>query len=88
MGTSCVLAHRMLKLYKLAASNEGCTEKAGNCVVKFPRFKEKMNNYKTKEYKLTRVINYIVYWQKTPDENEIKLIRPELMFEKQSAPTL
>lgn len=75
---------------KLTVSSEGCTDKDGNCVVKFSNsFKEKINEYETKGYKLTdSVINYIVYWQKSDEENEIRIILPELKFEKQEAPAV
>jgi len=39
----------------------------------------KENNYELKSAK----VNFIVYWQKEGEEKEVKIILPELYFEKQ-----
>jgi ATP-dependent DNA helicase RecQ len=67
---------------KLMVNNDGCFDKAGNCIVKFSNsFKEQIINYQNKGYKLTEsVINYLLYWQKEELEDEIRIVLPELKF--------
>ena len=69
---------------KLMVNNDGCFDKAGNCIVKFSNdFKEQIIDFQSKGYKLTEsVINYIVYWQKEDSEDEIRIVLPELRFRK------
>jgi ATP-dependent DNA helicase RecQ len=72
----------------LKASLDGCFDSNGNCIVKFSNsFKEKINEYEGKGYKLTESkVNYIVYWLKEELEKEIQIVLPELKFIKHDAP--
>lgn len=74
---------------KLTANNEGCMDKNGNFVVKFSQsLKRKISDHEKKGYKLSdSEVNYIIYWQKEDMETEVKIVLPELKFEKQDAPT-
>ena len=69
---------------KLAVNNEGCIDERGNFIVKFSnQFKEKILDYENSGFKLVSAeINYVVYWQKEDTEIDIKIILPELKFEK------
>lgn len=61
-----------------------CRNARGQTVLKFSnRFiseivKQKENNYNL----ISAKVNFIVYWQKEGDERELKIILPELYFEK------
>lgn len=74
---------------ELIPNNDGCYDKNGNCIVKFSNsYKEKIIEFEKTGYKLSESkINYIVYWKKEEQENEILIILPELKFKKQEAPT-
>lgn len=69
---------------KLQVSRDGCFDSSGNCIVKFSTdYKEKLNAYENKGYKLTESkVNYIVYWFKEELKKEIKIVLPELKFVK------
>ncbi len=73
----------------LIPNNDGCYDKNGNCIVKFSnRYKEKIIEYEKTGYKLSESkINYIVYWQKENQVDEILIVLPELKFKKQDAIT-
>ena len=68
----------------LKVNNEGCTNDAGDYLVKFSnRFKEKLVQFKNNGFKLsTATINFVVYWQKEDTEREIEIILPELRLER------
>lgn len=69
---------------ELIVNSNGCSDKNGNCVVKFSNsYKKKIIEFETKGYKLSAAkINYIVYWRKEDLEDEILIILPELKFRK------
>ena len=69
---------------KLVVNKDGCSDKNGNCILKFSkRFNEKINDYESKGYILTESeINYIVYWKKEEMKNEILIVLPQLIFQK------
>ena len=68
----------------LTVNNKGCIDNTGNFVAIFSKcFKEKIVTLESKGYKLKRArINYIVYWKKEDSDREIKIILPQLYFEK------
>ncbi len=72
----------------LIPNNDGCFDKNGNCIVKFSNgYKEKIIEYEKTGYKLSESkINYIVYWQKENQVDEILIVLPELKFIKQDVP--
>ena len=74
----------------LKASIDGCFDGNGNCILKFSNtFKEKINEYEGKGYKLTESkINYIDYWLKEELEGVMQIILPELKFIKHDTPTM
>ncbi len=74
---------------ELIPNNDGCYDKNGNCIVKFSNsYKEKIIEYEKMGYKLSESkINYIVYWKKEEQENEILIVLPELKFKKHDAIT-
>ena len=69
---------------KLEVNKDGCSDKNGNCIVKFSKkFIEKISDYESKGYMLTESeINYIVYWKKEEMKNEIMIVLPQLIFHK------
>jgi ATP-dependent DNA helicase RecQ len=64
--------------------DEGYANKNGDLVLKFSRkFTEKLNAQESKGYKLKTVkVNFVLYWKKPDAQNEIKIILPELHFER------
>lgn len=75
---------------ELIANNNGCSDKNGNCIIKFSNsYKERIIEFEKSGYKLSESkINYIVYWQKEELDDEILIILPELKFRKHDAPIL
>lgn len=73
---------------ELNPNNDGCSDKNGNCIIKFSNsYKEKIIEFEKAGYKLSESkINYIVYWKKEELEDEILIILPELKFKKHDAP--
>lgn len=68
----------------LAIKDDKCMDSNGNFVLKFSKqFVEQIENMKAKNYNLKRAkVNFIVYWYKEETEQEVKIILPELYFEK------
>lgn len=56
----------------------------GQSVLKFStKFKEKIDEMKSRHYKLKSVkVNFVLYWLKEGASQEIKIVLPELYFEK------
>ncbi|WP_194767762.1 RecQ family ATP-dependent DNA helicase [Tamlana sp. I1] len=69
---------------ELIVSNDGCSDKKGNCVIKFSNnFKVKILEFEKSGYQLSESkINYILYWQKEELEHEILIVLPEIKFKK------
>jgi ATP-dependent DNA helicase RecQ len=61
-----------------------CLNSKGQSVLKFSQqFVKKMEEMKENNYKLMSVkVNFMVYWQKEGTEQEVKILLPELYFEK------
>lgn len=74
---------------ELKVTKDGCFDKNGNCVVKLSNsYKEKIIAFEKAGYKLSESkINYIVYWQKEEQEDEILIVLPELKFKKNDTST-
>lgn len=68
----------------LAVNPVGCNDSNGHCIIRFSNsFKEKIDSFESNGYKLKcAVVNYIVYWKKEDSDNDIKIILPELRFQK------
>ncbi|MEO6683186.1 MAG: ATP-dependent helicase [Ginsengibacter sp.] len=71
---------------KLIVKNGECTNMNGQSVLKFSRhFLSIIETQKTKGYHLREAkVNFIVYWKKEDSDQEIKIILPELIFEKRN----
>ncbi len=69
---------------QLLIKGDSCCDKNGNPLLKFSRqYLKKIDELKETGYELKSVtINYIVYWKKEDAEHEVKIILPELYFEK------
>jgi ATP-dependent DNA helicase RecQ len=65
-------------------NDKECLNSNGQSVLRFSQhFKKQLENLKEKNYKLKSVkVNFIVYWLKEGTELEVKIILPELLFEK------
>jgi ATP-dependent DNA helicase RecQ len=68
----------------LTLVNYECLNSSGQSVLKFSRqFIQKIEELKAKNYVLKSArVNLIVYWLKEGSEDEVKIILPELYFEK------
>lgn len=68
----------------LIMTEDGCANSNGDLVLKYSKkFIEIIETQKSKGYVLKSTkVNFIVYWQKEGTENEVKIILPELYFEK------
>jgi len=69
----------------LTLNNDECLNSKGQSVLKFSKqFINQLENIKANDYKMKSAkVNFIVYWLKEGEEQEVKIILPELYFEKQ-----
>lgn len=75
---------------KLKPTDDGCLDSAGHPILKFSmQFINQINILKQKGYDLKHArVNFIIYWEKEDSNKEIKIILPELYFEKQQPESL
>ena len=68
----------------LLINGDECKNPNGQSILKFSgHFLETIESLKQKNYKLKQAkVNFIVYWKKEDSEQEIKIILPELYFER------
>ena len=68
----------------LTINGDECTNVKGQSVLKFSRqFLTTIETQKQKGYHLKQAkVNFIVYWKKEDTEREVKIILPELYFER------
>ncbi|MDO0826026.1 RecQ family ATP-dependent DNA helicase [Desulfosporosinus nitroreducens] len=68
----------------LGVDGNGCHNSKGQAVVKFSRqFLKQIESMRQKNYvPKTAKIRFIVYWQKENTEREVRIVLPELYFEK------
>ena len=68
----------------LTLNNDECLNSKGQSVLKFSKqFINQVENIKTNDFMLKSAkVNFIVYWLKEGEEKEIKIILPEIYFEK------
>ncbi len=68
----------------LVVNDEGCLNSAGKTVLKFSKqFAKQLEVMKSNSYKLKSAkVNFIVYWQHEDTQQEVKIVLPELCFEK------
>ena len=61
-----------------------CTDQNGRTILKFSKeFTKRIEEYQQKGYKITKCkVNHVIYWTKEGSENEIKIVLPEVWFEK------
>lgn len=69
---------------ELQISDEGCTNEKGELVLKFSKkFLDKLTEIKANGFHLREArVNYIVYWKDDEKNIEVKIVLPELQFEK------
>lgn len=70
----------------LILNGDQCVNLHGQSILKFSQqFNNQIEGMKEKNYKLKSVkVNFIVYWKKEGMEHEIKVVLPEVYFEKVS----
>lgn len=68
----------------LTINGDECLDTKGKSVLKFSKlFVEQIESMKAKNYELKSAkVNFIVYWKKENAEQEVKIILPELYFER------
>ena len=68
----------------LTISDEGCKNEKGELVLKFSKkFLERLIEIKKSGFELKEAkVNFIVYWKKGDTEQEVKIILPELYFQR------
>lgn len=68
----------------LTLNGDECLNSKGQSVLKFSQhFVRQVESMKVKKYELKSVkVNFIIYWLKEGAEQEVKIILPELYFEK------
>jgi len=69
----------------ITISDEGCKNEKGELVLKFSKkFIDRLEEIKKNGFELREAkINFIVHWKAEDKEQEVKIILPELHFEKQ-----
>jgi len=77
--------NRLLSGESLRIKEEGCANLKDELVLKFSKkFLELLKTNVERGYNLKSAkVNFIVYWQNAESEKEVKIILPELLFEKQ-----
>lgn len=68
----------------LSINGDICMDTKGNSVLKFSKqFLGQIENMKAKNYELKSAkVNFVIYWKKEATEQEIKIVLPELYFER------
>jgi ATP-dependent DNA helicase RecQ len=79
--------HRFINMMSgdfLVLKEDGCANSNGDLVLKFSKsFLQTIDIQKRKGYEVKSAkINFIVYWKNDETEKEVKIILPELVFEK------
>ena len=71
----------------LTLKGEECLNSKGQSIAKFSmQFVNKIKSMKLKNYELKSAkVNFIVYWMKEGSEQEVKIILPEILFEKKQS---
>ena len=62
-----------------------CLDTEGRSVLRFSReFVKQVERMRAKRFELkSATVNFIVYWKKEGEEEETKIILPELLFERE-----
>ena len=78
------LVSRLTSGERLTVNGSECLNAEGACVLKFSQFfLKQMERMREKKYVLKSAsVNFIVYWLKEGAEQEVKIVLPELGFEK------
>lgn len=68
----------------LVVNWDGCADTQGNTILKFStRFVGHIENMQSKNYALKSAkVNFMVYWKKEDTTKEVRIILPELYFER------
>src|SRR5690554_4725843 len=69
----------------LSVHGNECLDTEGRSVLRFSReFVKQVERMRAKRFELkSATVNFIVYWKKEGEEEEIKIILPELLFERE-----
>lgn len=87
LGYFKYIQHSVSQLYSgetFILTSDGCMDVNGHIVLKFSkRFMTEIASKKSKNYTLkTAKVNFIIYWKAENAEHEIRIILPELSFER------
>lgn len=68
----------------LVVNKDGCSDSHGNAILKFStRFVRHIENMQSKGYLLRGAkVNFMVYWKKEDSVQEVKIVLPELYFQR------
>jgi ATP-dependent DNA helicase RecQ len=68
----------------LTLNGDECLDSNGKSVLRFSKqFMNQIDTMKTKNYELKSAkVNFIVYWKKEETKEDVKIILPELYFER------
>lgn len=71
---------------RLGVSTEGCCNEKGKLVLKFSKkFLEKLSELKAAGFEMKEAkVNFIVYWKDDEQDKEVKIVLPEIQFERVS----
>lgn len=71
----------------MSLSEEGCKNEKGEMVLKFSKkFLDKLAELKSNSFELKDAkVNFIVYWKAEDKEQEVKIVLPELYFERKNS---
>jgi ATP-dependent DNA helicase RecQ len=80
--------HALISGEPLFISEEGCKNKTGELVLKFSKsFLNAIEERKKNGYQpVNAKVNFIVYWKDEEKDKEVKIVLPEMQFEKSSPP--
>jgi len=91
LGYFAFIQHRVNNLLSgelIRIKEDGCANSSDEFVLKFSKkFLETIDKQANQGYKLKSAkVNFIVYWKNDEAEKEVKIVLPELYFEKQNDP--
>lgn len=79
------LVSQLISGDELVFNGDGCLNSKGQSVLKFSQqFVKQIQLMQERGYKLKKVkVNFIVYWLKTETQEEVRIVIPEVYFEKE-----
>ncbi len=84
MTLSCCFIEELLSGDVLIINEDGCSNAKGESLLKFSKqFLATIASVQQEGYQLKEAkVNFIVYWKKPDTDIELKIILPELYFER------